>query len=80
MEYDQKNKLRTFLTGFSVAWGIFMLIVLLGAGNGMKNGIMKTSTAGRETVWRHGLALPANLIRECRQTDGSSIRTMTWWH
>ncbi len=49
-----KNKLRTFLTGVSVASGIFILVILLGAGNGIQNGIQKQfeqDATNRISVW-----------------------------
>lgn len=49
-----KNKLRTFLTGFSVAIGILILVLLLGVGEGMKNGIeiqFEQDAKNRMSVW-----------------------------
>ena len=48
----RKNKLRTFLTGLSVASGIFILVILLGFGQGMQNGIAKEFEQDAATsVW-----------------------------
>lgn len=49
-----KNKLRSVLTGVSVAAGIFILVILLGAGNGIQNGIQKQfeqDAANRISIW-----------------------------
>jgi putative ABC transport system permease protein len=50
-----RNRLRTFLTGFSVAWGIFMLIILLGTGKGLENGVQhQFSQDAVNSIWFNG--------------------------
>src|SRR5262245_15721716 len=52
----RRNKLRTFLTAISVAWGIMVLVLLLGLGNGLNNGVR--STFRREA--QNGIWISAN--------------------
>lgn len=65
-----KNKLRTCLTGFAVAWGIFMLIILLAAGNGLKNGVI-SNFAGRAqntiTLWPGWTSMPYKGLPTARE-------------
>ncbi len=68
----KKNKIRTFLTGFSVAWGIFMLIILLGAGNALQNGFIHDfQDDAINSIWisRGTTALPHNGLQ-----PGRSVR------
>lgn len=66
----KKNKLRTTLTGLSVSWGIFILIVLLGAGNGLKNGVMQNFSSravNMINMWSGTTSMPHNGLKSGRQ-------------
>ena len=55
------NKIRTALTAFGVFWGIFMLIIMLGASKGLENGItagMKDFATNSAFVWANKTAIP----------------------
>ncbi len=77
-----KNKLRAVLTGFAVFWGIFMLIILLGAGSGLRNGFEynfrntatnSLSVFGGQTSkpWK---GLPANRDIQLTEDDIEALR------
>lgn len=58
-----KNKMRTALTGFAVAWGIFMLIILLASGNGLKNGVTSNFANRAQnsvSLWPGWTSMPYN--------------------
>lgn len=60
------NKLRTSLTGFAVAWGVFMLIALLGAGNGLLNALLSSSMdvmTNSMAVYPGSMSIPYNGLR-----------------
>lgn len=79
-----KNKLRTFLTGVSVASGIFILVILLGAGNGIQNGIQKQfeqDAANRVSIWpgvtqKEYNGLGIGRIIQLRNTDYEMATTL----
>ncbi|MCF8447539.1 MAG: ABC transporter permease, partial [Bacteroidia bacterium] len=56
-----KNKLRTTLTAFGVFWGIFMLMVMLGSGNGLQNGVTRSfggSATNAVYMWTQKTTIP----------------------
>ena len=73
------NILRTVLTGLSVSWGIFILIVLLGAGNGLKNGVTSNfNDRATNTVqmWSGTTSLPFQGLKSGRSMDFAEKQTM----
>lgn len=57
----KKNKLRTFLTAFGVFWGILMLVIMLGSGNGLQNAVfygMKDFATNSVFMWTQRTTVP----------------------
>ena len=74
----RKNKLQTFVTGFSVAWGIFMSIILLGSGQGLGNGVefqFRDDAVNSLWVYSHQTSLPHKGMKLGRKVQFSNVET-----
>ena len=76
-----KNKMRTFLTAFGVFWGIFMLIIMLGSGNGLKNGVtegFKDFATNSSFTWTQRTSVAYKGFRQGRNVnyDNSDIQAI----
>ena len=63
----RQNKLRTTLTGLAVSWGIIIIIVLIGTGNGLMNALMNNANDTVQniiTVYPGSASKPYNGIKE----------------
>ena len=77
-----RNRTRTTLTAFGVFWGIFLLMVMLGSGQGLRNGIMRDFEGGATNsffVWTQRTqkpfaGLPAGRTLQLNIQDVQAIR------
>jgi putative ABC transport system permease protein len=86
----RKNKLRTVLTMFGVFWGIFMLMILMGSGNGLENGVVANFSGWATNggfVWSNRTTMPYNglqpgrfirFVNEDRETLISKVKDLEY--
>ena len=74
----RRNKMRTFITAFGVIWGIFMLVLLLGAGTGLRNGVFSMYgdfATNSIFMWSQQTTMPYKGFRRGRQIIFNSSDT-----
>lgn len=73
-----RNKSRSLLTGFGVFWGVFMLIALMGGGQGLKEMLQTTSQALPPTPPSSGRRTPPNPTRDSTRGAPGRWKRKTW--
>ncbi|MCK9220418.1 MAG: ABC transporter permease [Bacteroidales bacterium] len=79
----RKNKLRTFLTAFGVFWGIFMLVIMLGSGKGLEQGITQNfgdMATNSVFIWTQQTTIPYKGFPRGRRYDFDNEDTKAFKH